>query len=199
MDVFFVKRVREVARILMNYLWQHKKEVIILLSFAWLVLAFADLIIPIVTVAIFGMVATFSTSYKKVIRLPPAFELVTFTTVMVSLAYGPMVGAIYAIVVSLTSEVMATSLDFFIVSFIPGRIVMAIAAGFLLDLFNGNVIAVGAVSSVFYNGMSQPLYLLLSDVEMRLKSLYFVFINICSNLMFFLVFGNLVASFLKIG
>ena len=193
-----MKSARKGSDVLLAWLWQYKWHVFgaaLLLSLA---VIFARVIMPALAVIALGIIASFSTSYKRIIRIPPAIELVTFTTVIVSLAYGPVIGAIYAAVVSIAAEVMTNALDIFIISFVPGRIIIALTAGFFFDLFGGSIIAAGIASTILYNAIAQPFYLFLADVEMRAKSLYFIFVNIGSNIVLFLLLGKVMASLLGI-
>jgi hypothetical protein len=109
-----MKAVRKGSDFLVQLLLRHKVKVLAFLAMLWLLVIFADMIVPALAITALGIIAMFSTSYKRVIRIPPAIEMVTFTTVIVSLAYGPFVGAIYAVVTTIAAEVMTNALDIFI-------------------------------------------------------------------------------------
>lgn len=193
-----MKAVRKGSDFLFGMLFRNKRKVFAGLAVLWLLVIFADIIVPAITITLLGLIATFSTSYKRIIRIPPAIELVTFTTVMVSLAYGPVIGAVYAAVTTITAEIMTNALDIFIISFIPSRVFIAFTAGFFFHLFGGNIVAVGAASTILYNIIAQPFYLFLADVEMRAKSFYFMFMNIGTNVIWFSLLGGITASILGI-
>lgn len=184
--------------VLFGTLWRNKRAVALIAVLLFLFVAFSDVVTPAVVVMALGVIASFSTSYKRVVRIPPAVELVTFTTIIVSLAYGPLVGVIYAVIVTFTAEVMTNALDLFIISFIPSRAVIAMTAGFFFHQFNGNILLTGIVSSVLYNLLAQPFYLFMADVEMRMKSLFFIAFNIGSNFAIFAVLGKIAVKLLGI-
>ncbi len=189
---------RKGSDMLFGMLWRNKLAVALVAALLALFIAFIDIVLPAAVVIALGVAASFSTSYKRVVRMPPAVELVTFTTIIVSLAYGPLVGVIYAAIVTFTAEVMTNALDVFIISFVPSRAVIALTAGFLFHQFSGNIILTGAVSSVLYNLLAQPFYLFMADAEMRVKSLFFIALNIGSNFAIFAVLGKIAVRLLGI-
>jgi len=189
---------RKESDMLLGLLSQYKREIAISIVLLTLIFFFIDIIIPVVVIITLGIIGTFSTSYKRFIRMPPAFELITFTTVMVSLAYGPIVGALYGAIVSFTAEIMTNALDVFIITFVPTRAIIGLTAGFLFDMFNGNILYTGFAASILYNVIAQPLYIFMADVEMRLKSTYFFFLNIGFNFIIFVVLGKFMVSLLGI-
>ena len=141
-----------------------------------------------IIIAILGVAASFSTFYKRVFQAPPAFELITLSVVTVSVFYGPVTGALFAVVVSITSEIAAQALDPFSITYIPPRIATAFAAPILLH--NGTGIAMlGFLMSLLYNALQQPVYWLLTDPEKRIKSIYFGSLNIPLNFIIFKVIG----------
>jgi len=183
---------------LLNWLGHHKRTVTIIIVGLFLLISFINIIIPALIILTLGIIGTFSTSYKRFIKMPPAFELITFTTVIVSLAYGPIIGAIYGAVVSFTAEILTNALDVFIITFVPTRAIIGLVAGFLFDFFNGNILYTGFAASILYNVIAQPLYIFMADVEMRFKSTYFFFLNIGFNFIIFAVLGKVVVSLLRI-
>jgi hypothetical protein len=189
---------RKGSDVLFGLVWRNKISVLVILFLLFVVISFSKVLVPATAIIILGLIGSFSTSYKRVIRVPPAVELVTFTTIIVSIAYGPIVGAIFAAVVTITAEIMTNTLDIFIISFVPSRMVIAFTAGFMFTQFNGNIILAGFASSVLYNFLAQPFYLFMADVEMRIKSVFFIFFNIGSNFIIFAVFGRFLVSLLQI-
>lgn len=190
---------RKGSDVLFGLLWRNKIAVLAGLFLLFVVISFSNVLVPAAIIITLGLIGSFSTSYKRVIRVPPAFELVTFTTIIVSLAYGPLVGVVFAAVVTFTAEIMTNALDIFIISFVPSRMIIALTAGFVFTQFNGNIIMAGFASSVLYNLLAQPFYLFMADVEMRMKSIFFIFLNIGSNFVIFTVLGRFLAPLLGIG
>ncbi len=189
---------RKGSDLLFGLIWRNKRKVALIAALLVLLITFIDIVIPAAVVIALGVIASFSTSYKRVVRIPPAVELVTFTTVIVSLAYGPLVGVIYAAIVTVTAEIMTNALDLFIISFVPSRAVIALTAGFLFHQFNGDILLTGAVSSILYNLLAQPFYLFMADTEMRVKSIFFIAFNIGSNFAIFAVLGKIAVKLLGI-
>lgn len=143
----------------------------------------------LVIITILGLAATFSTFYKRVFQAPPAFELITLTVVAVGIFYGPWVGALYAFVVSLTSEIASQALDPFSITYIPPRIATAFVAPWLYH--NGTSVAmIGLLMSALYNLLQQPVYWYLTDPEKRIKSIYFGSLNIPLNFLIFKFLGG---------
>ncbi|MBS3132786.1 hypothetical protein J4470_01480 [Candidatus Woesearchaeota archaeon] len=189
---------RKWNKVLFAFLLRNKFKAAIAVVLLVLIISFSNIIFPAIVIMSLGVIATFSTSYKRIIRMPPAVELITFTTVIVSLAYGPVIGAIYGAVVSFTAEVMTNALDIFILTFVPSRAVVGLVAGLAFDMFNGNILVTGVSLSIMYNLIAQPFYIFLADVEMRMKSFFFLFLNIGSNFIWFAVLGRLAVNLLGI-
>ncbi len=175
---------RRGSDVLVKSILQYRKWIALAVVVVVAALLFSHIVIPTLVILILATIATFSTSYKRVIRIPPAVELVTITTILVSVAYGPVIGAIYGAVVTLTSELMTNALDVFIVSFVPARAIIGLVAPLAYGVWDGNMVLTILTLSIVYNAISQPLYVFVSDAEMRVKSLYFVFMNIGTNFIF---------------
>ncbi|MBI3036480.1 hypothetical protein HYY73_01835 [Candidatus Woesearchaeota archaeon] len=151
-------------------------------------------------ISLLGVAATFSTFYKRVFQAPPAFELITLTVVAVSIFYGPGVGTLYAIVISITSEIAAQALDPFSITYIPPRIATAFVAPWLYGNGTGpvhNIAMLGMLMSILYNALQQPVYYYLTDIEKRIKGLYFSAMNIPLNLLIFKFLGEPLFEILK--
>ncbi len=154
-----------------------------------LLLFFRNYLKDAVILLLLGFIAVFSTIYKRFMRVPPAIELVTFSTVMVGISHGPVAGAIFGAVTTIAAEVFNSGVDAFIIGYIPARAVVGAASAF----FPGaNIVWLGLWMSVLYNLIAQPLYALQSDAELRMKLLAFVVINISSNFIIFSLLGAFV-------
>ncbi len=167
-----------------------KQKKYVLLGFAAILvfILFTAQVKAFLILAILGTAATFSTFYKRVFQAPPAFELITLTVVAVAIFYGHWVGALYAAIISITSEIAAQALDPFSVTYIPPRIATAFVAPWLYH--NGvSVAIIGLLMSILYNALQQPVYYYLTDVEKRIKSLYFGSLNIPLNFLIFKFLG----------
>ncbi len=179
---------------------KHKWHIFFAFAFIAVFVLFTQQVKSFIVIALLGLAATFSTFYKRVFQAPPAFELITLTVVAVGIFYGPGVGALYAIVVSITSEIAAQALDPFSITYIPPRIATAFAASWLYGNGTGpvhNIAVLGLLMSLLYNALQQPVYYYLTDVEKRIKSFYFGSLNIPLNFLIFKFLGEPLFSLLK--
>ncbi|MAG16310.1 hypothetical protein CMO88_04570 [Candidatus Woesearchaeota archaeon] len=176
------------------YKWSmsHKRYVFIVLILSFLFILYTEQIKTLIILLVFGLVATFTTTYKRFIRLPPVLEFITLTTVLTTIFYGPITGIIYTIIVNITSEIASGHPDEMILTYIPSRTTTVLFTHFAYTLgLITNIVWLGIWSSVVFNAVQQPLYMSLVDVEKRLKSLYFVLLNIPLNILIFKLFGSL--------
>lgn len=118
----------------------------------------------------------------------------TLTIVMVSVLYGPLIGSIFAIIVSIVSEMVAGAVDVFTVIYIGPRIIMAVTASFFPE---ANFAMLGMWMSILFNALQQPIYFKLTDVEKRLKGVYFTAFNIPINIFLFKLVGAPLYELLK--
>ncbi len=169
-------------------LLKHKAAIIVAFVSFLAILAFRSLIMNVFWLFILAFIGSFSTYYKRVTRVPPAIELITFGTVMSGIAFGPVVGAAFGIVVTLLAEILNSGLDFFIVGYVPARAAVGIASGVFSD---AAIIPLGLSMSLLYNLIAQPLYAFQSDAELRFKLLVFVLVNVSFNFIAFSLFGPL--------
>ena len=193
-----LRSLRRVSDVLLKILRENKRIAGLMVFLLAALIVFSNVIVPALVIITLGVISSFSTSYKRVIRVPPAVELTTFTTIIVSLAYGPLVGVVYALIVTFAAEILTNALDIFVISFMPARALIALTAGFFFDLFGQNVIFTGLASTILYNATAQPLYLFMADVEMRMKSVFFIFLNVGSNFIIFTMLGSIMIRLLGI-
>ncbi len=174
---------------LFRLLLRRKQYVFSAVVFLILFMLFTAQVKAFFVISALGAAATFSSVYKRVFQAPPVFELTTLTTAAISVFYGPVIGSLYAVVVSITSEAVAQALDPFSITYIPPRIAVAFAAPWLFH--NGIGIAVlGILMSGLYNLLQQPVYWWLTDPEKRIKSVYFSALNIPLNFLIFRFIGE---------
>lgn len=193
-----MRKIRRGSDVFLKLLLANKRIAALIVMLLLAVVIFSNMIIPALVIIIFGIISCFSTYYKRVIRIPPAVELITFTTIIISLAYGPVVGIMYALVVTFVAEILTNALDIFVISFMPSRALIALTAGFFFDLSGQNIILTGLASSILYNVVAQPLYILMADAEMRMKSVFFIFLNVGSTFVIFTVLGRIMVRLLGI-
>ncbi len=175
---------------------KHKRYVLFAFAAILVLVLFTAQVKALIILSVLGFAATFSTFYKRVFQAPPAFEFITLTVVAVGIFYGPWMGALYAFVVSLTSEIASQALDPFSVTYIPPRIATAFVAPWLYH--NGTSVAmIGLLMSLLYNLLQQPVYWYLTDPEKRIKSIYFGSLNIPLNFLIFKFLGEPLFSVLS--
>jgi len=134
--------------------------------------------------------ATFITMYKRIVRLPPALELVSLTSAMATIFYGPITGIIYTVIVNVASEIASGHPDEMTLTYFPSRIVQVLFIHFAYTtgLLTG-IVGLGVWGVVAFNAVQQPLFMSLVDVEKRLKAIYFVMLNIPLNIIIFKTIG----------
>lgn len=181
--------VRALAAKSLPFLLQRKQLLLVAVIGLLLMLFFRNYIKDAVVLLVLGTIAVLSTVYKRFMRVPPAVELVTFSTVMVGISHGPITGAVFGAVVTLAAEIFNSGVDAFIIGYIPARAVVGAVSSF----FPGaNIVVLGLWMSILYNLIAQPLYALQSDAELRVKLLAFVIVNVSSNFVIFSLLGGLV-------
>lgn len=182
-------RLRALAASNVSFLFRHKQLLFGAAIGLVLILLFRDYIRDAIVLAALGLIAVLSTIYKRFMRVPPAVELVTFSTVMVGISYGPVTGAVFGAVITLAAEIFNSGVDAFIIGYIPARAIVGAVSAFFPA---ANIIGLGLWMSILYNLVAQPLYALQSDAELRMKLLAFVIINISSNFIIFSLLGPFV-------
>lgn len=140
---------------------------------------------------ILGIAASFSTVYKRYIRIPSAIELVTFCTVLTGIAYGPFVGAMFGAVTTLISEIISAAVDMNTFMYIISRSVIGVAAFYLQGI---NIVVLGLISVAIFGIISTPIYLLQGDFEAKWRSAYFLTINALFNFLVFSLLGKAALS-----
>src|SRR3989344_9527042 len=137
------------------------------------------------------LAAAFSTFYKRIVRVPPAFELVSLTTVAVGMSHGPWAGAIFGATAALAAEIINSGIDPFIVGYVFGRAVMGALAAIIFAAFPQiSVLYLGLGLTVLFNLIAQSLYLLQGDPEAKLKTAIYVFFNLIINWILFSYLGK---------
>ena len=176
-----------------KWLWERKLYLILGLIFLFFFMLFGGRVKAILVVGGLVILASISTVYKRYLRMPPAFELMTFGTVIVSLAYGPVIGAIFGFVTSITSEIVNGSIDIFVVSYAPARAVVGIVTPYFMGM---DIFALGMLMTALYNIIGQPMYFFMGDVEAKGKLAFFLVGNFLVNAILFNSFGRLILPFL---
>ena len=141
--------------------------------------------------SVLAVIASYSTIYKRVIRIPSAIELVTLGTVVVSISYGSLAGAVFAMATTIASEIISSAVDMFTLVYAFARGVIGVVAGYAYNMTGGNIVLLGVLMVLLFNAICQPVYLLPGDIETKVKALYFLVMSIAFNLLAFFLLGNL--------
>ncbi len=149
----------------------------------------------ILFVAVLAFIASYSTIYKRTIRVPSAVELVTLGTVVTGAAYGPVVGALFGILATFASEIISSGIDVFTLFYAVARGITGSVSSFFVVQHNFTVLAMGMVALVIWHVVCDWIYILSGDVEAKLKVVYFAIVNTLFNLLVFTFFGKLLFSF----
>lgn len=143
---------------------------------------------------VLGAASSLAVTYKRVVRLPPAFELISLTSAVVTLVYGPVVGVFYTVASNIASEVVSGYPDAMSLTYIPSRSAQVL---FVYLFRSWDVAQLGIWSVVVFNLVQQPIFMWLTDAEKRLKSLYFVILNVPLNILIFRFLGHPLLSLLQ--
>lgn len=159
----------------------------ILLSMAFLAVAalFRNLIKDLLSAALLFLAGAFSTYYKRKLEGFGAvgFELVTSTTLLAGLAFGPLAGALFGFATSLTSVIISRDVGpptvfFFIASASVG------AAALPLSSFFG-VVALGMVALAFSTVLVQSFtFFVQTDAELKAAAAVGIITNFAVNYIF---------------
>ena len=172
---------------LFRLIFTYRRHALILLAAALLLFLFFSEIKSIVVVILLALIGGFGQIYKRYVRITSAVEFVTFGTVVVSIAYGWVAGALFALTVSFASEVISGNIDAFMLVYLPVRTLSGVFAAFLPF---GSVFITGIGTVLFINLLSQPVYLLQSDAEIRIKGIIYLIVNVFFNVLLFSAFGD---------
>lgn len=151
----------------------------------------------LLVLAVFGVASSTVTVYKRFIRMPPVFELISLTATLVTLFFGPVVAIIYTSIVNLAAEVFSGYPDVMTLTYIPSRAVQVLTAFALSSFTDMGIVGIGVWSVVVFNLVEQPIFMLLaSDTEQRLKAIYFTVFNVPLNFMVFSILGEFMQDIL---
>ena len=157
----------------------------------WLYFIVGHSLKGVMLVGTLGLIASYSTVYRRVLRIPGSIELVTLGTVLTAVAYGPIAGALFGIITTITSEIISSEVNAFTPLYTFGRGVIGVAAFYLASL---NIVTLGIAMVLLFNIITQSLRWLLGDVEQVIEGVYFFTTNSIFNILAFFVLGNFLLS-----
>lgn len=176
------EKVQTFLRKFYKFCLKHRIAILIVFAVLLLIIIFTSEMRAIISILLLAAAGGFGQVYRRSIRIPPAIEFVTFGTVLVGYSYGPWAGAIFGIVVTLAAELMSSTVDAFVIGYIPARAAIGVIASFLPGQ---PIVTVGIWMTLAYNVLAQPLYMIQPDAELRMKLIFFVTGNIIFNILLF--------------
>lgn len=142
--------------------------------------------------------ASYSTIYKRTIRMPSAIELVTLGTVITGVAYGPGIGALFGVLTTFASEIISSGVDVNTLFYAISRGIAGGVAQLLVVNFGVGVLAMGMITLVLFHVISDAIYLISGGIEAVPKMVYFIVVNTLFNLLVFAFLGNPLLSLARL-
>ncbi len=105
------------------------------------------------------IIATFSTFYYNYFHSPFNMELVKFTTILVSAAYGSLTGLVFGIATSIFSRIWGSRLDHRVFISLLGIVVVAAAA----PMISLDIRIAGMILIIIYHSITIPISISLGD------------------------------------
>ena len=161
-------------------------------------LLFGRNIKDILLVAALGIVASYSTIYKRTIRVPSAVELVTFGTVITGAAYGPPVGVLFGVFTTIASEIISSGVDVNTLFYAISRGIAGGLAQMMVVGFGWGVVMAGMAALVIFHLVSDFIYVISGGIEAVPKIIYFIIVNTLFNLLVFAFFGSFLLGFARL-
>ncbi|MBI2141111.1 hypothetical protein HYU16_01670 [Candidatus Woesearchaeota archaeon] len=156
----------------------------------FIVMLFGRNIKDILLVAALGIAASYSTIYKRTIRVPSAVELVTFGTIVTGAAYGPAVGAMFGVITTIASEIISSGVDVNTLFYAIARGIAGGLAQMMVAGFGWSVVIAGMAALVIFHVVSDFIYVVSGGIEAVPKIIYFIIVNTLFNLIVFSFFGS---------
>lgn len=167
------------------------KTVLLIVVVVAILALFGRNIKDILLVSALAVAASYSTIYKRTIRVPSAVELVTFGTVITGAAYGPLAGALFGILTTIASEIISSGVDVNTLFYAVSRGIAGGLAQMLMLNFGLGVVITGMAALVIFHVVSDAIYVMSAGVEAVPKVAYFVIVNTLFNFIMFSFFGGL--------
>ncbi len=167
--------------------------IFILLSL--LVFFYARQVASAISVIILLLLASFSTIYKKKLGMPlGGFELVTFGTVLTAVAFNPLIGLLFGIVSSLTSEIISQNIGPLTGIYVLITGFLGLLAGYFSHL---NIVFLGVAFTAASLILNQVVYLFIGDADVKTMTVFYIATNLILNIILFATVGGRVLSFLS--
>ncbi len=166
------------------------KTAFVIVAAIIIIAIFGKNIKDVLLVAALGIAASYSTIYKRTIRVPSAVELVTLGTVVTGAAYGPAAGAVFGVVTTVASEIISSGVDVNTLFYAIARGIAGGLAQLMVVTFGWSVVVAGMAALVIWHVVCDAIYVLSGGIEAVPKIIYFVIVNTLFNLLVFSFFGG---------
>jgi ABC-type multidrug transport system fused ATPase/permease subunit len=166
--------------------------VVFAVMLAALMFFYASKLASIIMVILLLVLASFSTVYKRMMGMPlGGVELITFGTVLVAVAFNPVIGLLFGIVSSLASEIISRNIGplTWVYVFITG--LLGFLAGYLSHL---NIVFLGVAFAVASLLLNQVIYLFIGDADVKSMTVVYISTNLIFNIILFTTLGIRVLS-----
>lgn len=159
----------------------------ILLSIAFLAVAvlFRSLLKDLLSTALLFLAGAFSTYYKRKLEGLGAvgFELVTSTTVLAGLAFGPLAGALFGFATSLMSVIMSRDVGPTTAFFIAASVIVGAAAAPLSPAIG--IVTLGMIALAFSTVLVQAFtFFVQTEAELKAAAAVGIITNFAINYIF---------------
>lgn len=174
------------------------KATVLLVAALAVILLFGRNIKDILLVSVLAFAASYSTIYKRTIRMPSAVELVTLGTVITGAAYGPLIGALFGVITTVASEIISSGVDVNTLFYAVSRGISGGVAQLLIVNFGWSVVMAGMAALAIFHVVSDAIYLISGGVEAVPKIIYFAIVNTLFNLLVFAFLGGPLLSLARL-
>jgi MFS family permease len=144
-------------------------------------------ILSFITFVVFLIIVALSASYKM--KVPVYLygpELVTFGTVLIGMAYGPLPGLVFGLISAIISEILTLNLGAFTWLYIISMGIVGIFSGVFSS---ANVTIIGIISTIFNLLLNQFIYIFIGDGEVKTNAIMFIMLNLPINIILFSTLG----------
>ena len=174
------------------------KALFLILAALVVIVLFGRNIKDILLVGVLAFAASYSTIYKRTIRMPSAVELVTLGTVVTGAAYGPLVGALFGVLTTIASEIISSGVDVNTLFYAISRGIAGGVAQLLIVNLGLSVVMAGMAALVIFHVVSDFIYVVSGGIEAVPKVVYFIVVNTLFNLLVFTFLGGPLLSFARL-
>lgn len=168
--------------------------ILLVVAIALLVIViFPQSLVALVVLTALFLLGTFSVYYKRKLDIPiGGIELVTFSIVVATLAYGPIVGFVFGLITSTAAEILSRNIGpttwiYSVTSGIAAVIVANIQAPFFI---------LGMIATAFVLLFNYVPLIVIGNEDIRSMAIFYVVTNVAFNLVIFGFFSDILQPLL---